>query len=101
MAEPISNPQFARVTHAPACCKPVADRNGDYPDLLDAIQQQRKAYMHQVHLLDKERRKLEHAAVDSFVTNLLIDGAEFVARAELAWLDHVMHKVRERFATPS
>ena len=76
-------------------------RQHQLPHLLDAIQQQRKAYMHQVHLLDKERRKLEHAAVDSFVTNLLIDGAEFMARAELAWLDHVMHRVRERFATPS
>jgi hypothetical protein len=44
-----------------------------------------------------QRRRLARAPVDAFVTNLLIDGAELSARAELSWLDDVTRKLQQRF----
>ena len=65
-------------------------------EVLHLVDHQRRAYMRQLHLLGVQRRKLRRAAVDAFVTNLLIDGAELSMRAELAWLDDVTQKVQER-----
>ncbi len=69
------------------------------PELLRLIDHQREAYMRQLSLLGVHRRRLARSPVDSFVTQLLIDGAELSVRAELAWLDEVTQKLRERFAT--
>ncbi len=72
------------------------------PELLQVIDHQRDAYMRQLHLLGVQRRKLRRVPVDGFVTNLLIDGAEGVVRTELAWLDDVTQKLKERFeASPA
>ncbi|MGH7789620.1 MAG: PadR family transcriptional regulator [Candidatus Binatia bacterium] len=71
------------------------------PELAKLISTQRDTYMQQLHLLGIQRRKLARAASDSFVTSLLIDGAELTVRAELAWLDHVCHKLIERFGSPA
>jgi DNA-binding PadR family transcriptional regulator len=71
------------------------------PELLAVIDHQREAYMCQLSLLGSQRRKLSRSPVDSFVTSLLIDGAELAVRAELAWLDDVAQKLKERFASPS
>lgn len=68
-------------------------------ELLQLIDVQREAYMRQLSLLGVQRRRLRRAPVDAFVTNLLIDGAELSVRAELAWLDEVTQKLRERFGT--
>lgn len=68
------------------------------PELLALIDQQRAAYMQQLGLLEIQRRRLRRAADECFVTNLLIDGAELSARAELAWLDEVTEKLKRRFA---
>ena len=68
------------------------------PEVLWLIDHQRNAYMRQLTLLSSQRRKLERAPVDAFVTNLLVDGAELAVRAELIWLDEVTQKLRERFA---
>ena len=70
---------------------------GRLREVLRLIDHQRDAYMRQLHLLGVHRRKLRHAPVDGFVTNLLIDGAELSVRAELAWLDDVSQKLKERF----
>jgi DNA-binding PadR family transcriptional regulator len=67
------------------------------PELLKVIDHQRDAYMRQLHLLGVQRRKLRRVPVDMFVTNLLVDGAEGAVRAELAWLDEVTQKLKERF----
>jgi DNA-binding PadR family transcriptional regulator len=71
---------------------------GRLVDLLKLIDHQRVAYMRQLSLLGSQRRRLRRANVDAFVTNLLIDGAELAVRAELAWLDDVTQKLRERDA---
>ena len=68
------------------------------PELLGLIDHQRRAYLRQLHLLGAQRRKLRRVPIDSFVTNLLIDGAELSVRAELAWLDEVTQKLQERVA---
>jgi hypothetical protein len=67
------------------------------PEVLRMIDHQRNAYMSQLHLLGAQRRKVRALPVDSFVTGLLIDGAELQVRAELAWLDDVTQKLKERF----
>src|SRR4029077_2330461 len=68
------------------------------PELSKLIEHQREAYMRQLSLLGFHRRKLRRVSTDTFVTNLLIDGAELSVRAELAWLDDVTQKLKERFA---
>lgn len=70
------------------------------PKVLRLIEHQRKAYLRQLHLLGVQRRRLERAQMDGFVTGLLIDGAELSVRAELAWLDDLMPKLRSRLAAP-
>ncbi len=67
------------------------------PELLGLIDHQREAYMRQLNLLGVQRRRLARSALDAFVTQLLIDGAELAVRAELAWLDEVTQKLSERF----
>lgn len=69
---------------------------GKLPELLRLIDHQRAAYMRQLSLLGVQRRRLARQ-VDAFVTQLLVDGAELSARAELAWLDDVAQKLTERF----
>jgi DNA-binding PadR family transcriptional regulator len=69
------------------------------PEVLELINHQRDAYMRQLRLLGVQRRRLDRAAVDGFVTGLLITGAELSTRAELAWLDDVTQKLRERFCS--
>jgi len=51
-----------------------------------------------LHLLSTQRRKIAKVPIDSFVTGLLIDGAELSVRAELAWLEDVAAKLKERFS---
>jgi DNA-binding PadR family transcriptional regulator len=68
------------------------------PELVRLIDAQRGTYMQQLSLLSAQRRKLRRLPIDSFVTNLLIDGAELAVRAELAWLEDVSAKLKERFA---
>jgi DNA-binding PadR family transcriptional regulator len=70
------------------------------PQLVRLIDAQRDTYMHQLHLLTIQRRRLKRMPIDSFVLNLLIDGAELSVRAEFAWLDHVCQKLKERFGPP-
>ena len=71
------------------------------PELLSVIDHQREAYMRELSLLGTQRRKLARLPMDSFITGLLIDGAELAVRAELAWLDDVAQKLKARFATAS
>jgi len=72
-------------------------RPGRWQDVLRLIDHQREAYMRELSLLGVQRRRLARRAVDAFVTQLLIDGAELSVRAELAWLDDVTQKLTERF----
>jgi DNA-binding PadR family transcriptional regulator len=67
------------------------------PDVLKLVDRQREAYLQELHKLGVERRKIRRAPFDAFVTNLLIDGAELSARAELAWLDEVARQLAERY----
>ncbi len=69
------------------------------PELLKLVERQREAYMQELHKLGAERRKMRRAPFDAFVTQLLIDGAELSARAELAWLDEVAKRLAERYGT--
>src|SRR5262249_13373644 len=68
------------------------------PELYKLIEHQRQSYMRQFSQLGFQRRCLERAKIDGFVTNLLIDGAELAVRAELGWLDDVTQKLKERAA---
>ena len=68
------------------------------PKVARLIEHQREAYLHELHLLGVQRRRLERSQIGGFVTGLLIDGAELSVRAELAWLDDVKLKLKERFA---
>ncbi len=68
------------------------------PELIRLINSQRDTYLHQLHLLTVQRRRLRRIPMDAFVLGLLIDGAEFSVRAEFAWLDHLCQKLKERFA---
>jgi DNA-binding PadR family transcriptional regulator len=68
------------------------------PEILAVIDRQRAAYMQQLGMLEIQRRKLRRSADDCFVTQLLIDGAELSARAELAWLDDTTEKLKRRFS---
>jgi hypothetical protein len=54
--------------------------------------------MQQLGTLEVQRRKLRRSGDDCFVTELLIDGAELNARAEIAWLDEVVEKLKRRFS---
>lgn len=67
------------------------------PELLRLVARQREAYTQELHDLGAERRKIRRAPFDAFMTHLLIDGAELAARAELAWLDEVARRVRDRY----
>ncbi len=69
------------------------------PELLRLIDTQRETYMRQLYLLSAQRRKVERMPVDSFVTGLLINGAELSVRAEIAWLEDVTVKLQQRFLT--
>lgn len=71
------------------------------PELMRVIEAQRDTYIRQLHLLSVQRCKTTKLPVDSFVTALLIDGAELNVRAELAWLADVAAKLRERFTSGS
>jgi Virulence activator alpha C-term len=71
------------------------------PELIRLIDAQRDTYMRQLHLLSVQRRKITKLPIDSFVTGLLIDGAELSVRAELAWLEDVGVKLKERFTSGS
>ena len=61
------------------------------------VERQRETYIRQLHGVVTQRRTLRPDWVDEFVTSLLIDGAEMHVRAEIAWLDRVASKLRERF----
>lgn len=66
-------------------------------ELLRLVARQREAYVQELHHLGAERRKVRRAPFDAFATHLLIDGAELAARAELAWLDEVAKRLRDRY----
>jgi len=68
-------------------------------ELVNLIETQRETYLEQLHLLGAQRRRLRRIPMDAFVLGLLIDGAESSVQAELAWLDHVCQKLKERFWT--
>lgn len=65
-------------------------------EVLALIDQQRAAYLQQLGQLEIQRRKLRQSPLDGFVTHLLIDGGELSVRAELAWLDAVSEKLKQR-----
>ena len=71
----------------------------ELPRMLDVITQQREIYMEELVSLNIQRRKLRRRSGDGFVTGLLIDGAEFQVRAQLAWLDHLAQKLKEHTAS--
>lgn len=70
-------------------------------DLLRLISHQRSAYLRHLHSLAVQREKVSRLADDSFVTELLIEGAELHARAELAWLDDIAQKLKGRARPPA
>jgi DNA-binding PadR family transcriptional regulator len=69
------------------------------PEILRLVDAQRETYVRQLQLLSAQRRKTVKLPVDGFVTGLLIDGAELSVRAELAWLDDVTTKLKDRLGT--
>ena len=71
------------------------------PELLGLIRHQRDLYARQLRLIGTQRQRLQHLPFDSFVTKLLIDGAELNVRAELTWLDEVAAELKARYAPPS
>jgi DNA-binding PadR family transcriptional regulator len=71
------------------------------PEVLALIHYQREVYAKQLQLVGYQRRKLQRLAGDTFVTGLLIDGAELTVRSELAWLEEVAAKLKARYGPPA
>jgi len=69
----------------------------DIEGLLLLVERQRETYIRHLHAVVTHRRARRPEWADEFVTGLLIDGAEMHVRAEIAWLDRVAARVRERF----
>ena len=69
-------------------------------DVLRVVSYQRNAYLRHLHALAVQRAKVSRLAGDNLVTKLLIDGAELHARAEIAWLDDVVQKLKEGWHPP-
>jgi DNA-binding PadR family transcriptional regulator len=67
------------------------------PHLLELIRYQREAYLRALQRVDVQRRRVQRLRGDTFVTGLLIDGAELSVRAEITWLDEVAQKLRARY----
>jgi DNA-binding PadR family transcriptional regulator len=65
-------------------------------DVLGAVSEQRSAYLRHLHTLSVQRAKIARLNGDHSVTQLLIDGAELHARAEIAWLDDVAQRLKDR-----
>lgn len=70
------------------------------PDRLDevllVVSHQRSAYLRQLYALGVQRAKIARLSGDHSVTQMLIDGAEGHARAEIAWLDDVTERLKSR-----
>ena len=69
-----------------------ARREGQSVRAADLLEQEDESESHE---------RVQHLPFDSFVTELLIDGAELNVRAELAWLEEVAAALRARYAPPS
>jgi DNA-binding PadR family transcriptional regulator len=67
------------------------------PELLDVIRHQRELYARQLQEVGKQRRRLDRLPFDTFVTRMLIEGAELSVRAEMAWLETVAANLRARY----
>jgi DNA-binding PadR family transcriptional regulator len=74
---------------------------GRLPDLLKLIEHQRDTYLKQLYRLGLQRGRLRRVPSGTFLTELLLDGAELAVRAELAWLDDVTRKLVMHFKAPS
>jgi PadR family transcriptional regulator AphA len=70
-------------------------------DVLRAVSQQRSAYLRHLHALSVQRARIARLNGDHSVTQLLIDGAELHARAEIAWLDDVAQRLKDRRQPPA
>ena len=70
-------------------------------DVLGVVAHQRAAYMRQLHTLSVQRAKLARLSGDHAVTQMLIDGAELHARAEISWLDDVTERLKTRGEPPA
>ena len=68
--------------------------------LSDQIQQQRSIYLGELALIAQWRRRLRKSAMDSELTDLIMDGLERRIRAEFAWLDDVQRRIVLRHAGP-
>ena len=68
--------------------------------LSDQIQQQRSIYLGKLALIAQWRRRLRKSAMDSELTDLIMDGLERRIRAEFAWLDDVQRRIVLRHAGP-
>ena len=70
-------------------------------DVLRVVSHQRAAYMRHLHTLGVQRAKVARLSGDHAVTQMLIDGAELHARAEISWLDDVTERLKERKEPPA
>jgi len=68
------------------------------PELFEVIRHQREVYAHQLQQVGRQRRRLDRLPYDTFVTRMLIEGAELSVRAEMAWLETVAANLRARYA---
>lgn len=67
------------------------------PELLDVIRHQREQYARQLQEVGRQRRRIDKLPFDTFVTRMLIEGAELSVRAEMAWLETVAANLRARY----
>ncbi len=70
-------------------------------DVLRVVSHQRSEYLRHLHALGVQRAKIARLSGDHSVTQLLIDGAELHARAEIAWLDDVTQRLKSRREPPA
>jgi hypothetical protein len=69
--------------------------------VLRVVSHQRAAYLRHLHALGVQRAKVARLNGDHSVTQMLIDGAEGHARAEIAWLDDVTERLKSRREPPA
>lgn len=97
---PVSQPRALRddlFVRLLFCDRAVAD------PILRMIGRHRDVYELEMRKLAKRKAQLEKAGVadDGFITDLLIDAAQFHAEAELRWLAHVEEKLQVRWLRKS
>jgi DNA-binding PadR family transcriptional regulator len=68
---------------------------------LRSIEGHRDFCQDHLHRVAMQRRRIRRMAIDPFFADLALDNTEALVRAEIAWLDNLCHKLKQRFGAIS